>query len=333
MFNRLGLIAATAIVGSIPVSAHAGTAGALPLNIAMNVSAVKFLPDAQALTQPVGSLAERCENPPAALASVAAAPVNKSAAILGTQMSALDRIRLSQTGMAAQEAAFVAPSVPTAITGHDCSNASVSQRFALPATQVAPAGEYLGSRRIEIGKSKFDDEWDRVAKRGLSRSEARRAVGRGNQATGALLDKVNRWVNGNVAYREDRNLFGRADYWADARSTLRSRKGDCEDFAILKMQLLAALGIDRDDMYLTITRDLVRNADHAVLIVNEGDRFYLLDNATDQVLAAEAPLDYRPILSFSRKKTWIHGFEMPRAAPIYLSVNDVSSARLTGLSK
>lgn len=333
MFNRLGLIAATAIIGSLPVSAHAGTTGSLPLNIAMNVSAVKFLPGAQALAQPGASLTLGCENPPAALANAAVAPANKSAAILGTQMSALDTIRLSQAGMAAQEVAFAPSPAQTAITGHDCSNASVSRRFALPAPRVAPAGEYLGSRRIEIGKSKFDDDWSRVAKRGLSRSEARRTVGRSGERTGALLDKVNRWVNRNIAYREDRNLFGRADYWADARSTLRSRKGDCEDFAILKMQLLAALGIDRDDMYLTITRDLVRNADHAVLIVNDGDRFFLLDNATDRVLAAEAPLDYRPILSFGRKRTWIHGFEMPRTAPVYLSVNDVSSARLTGLSK
>lgn len=198
---------------------------------------------------------------------------------------------------------------------------------------MAPAGEYLGSRRIEIGKSKFDDDWNRVAKRGLSRSQAHRAIGRGNASASDLLDKVNRWVNNNIAYREDRSLFNKADYWADARSTLRSRKGDCEDLAILKMQLLAALGIDRDEMYLTITRDLVRNADHAVLIVSEGDRFFLLDNTTDQVLAAEAPLDYRPVLSFGRKKTWIHGYEAPRPAPVYLSVNDVSSARLTGLSK
>lgn len=328
MFNRLSLVAATAIIGCLPASAHAGTTGALPLNIAMNVSAVKFLPDAQALAQPETSLAKRCET----LAGATVAPVNKSAAILGTQLSALDRIRLSQTGMAAQDAAF-APTPAPALTGRDCSSTSASQRFALPASQVAPAGEYLGSRRIEIGKSKFDDDWNRVAKRGLSRSQAHRAIGRGSESASVLLDKVNRWVNSNIAYREDRNLFNKADYWADARSTLRSRKGDCEDLAILKMQLLAALGIDRDDMYLTITRDLVRNADHAVLIVNDGDRFFLLDNTTDEVLAAEAPLDYRPVLSFSRKKTWIHGYETPRPAPVYLSVNDVSSARLTGLSK
>jgi predicted transglutaminase-like cysteine proteinase len=61
-------------------------------------------------------------------------------------------------------------------------------------------------------------------------------------------------------------------------------------------------------MVLTIARDLARNADHAVLVVRLDGRYYMLDNATDQVLDASASHDYRPVLSFSDSQTWLHGY-------------------------
>jgi predicted transglutaminase-like cysteine proteinase len=75
-----------------------------------------------------------------------------------------------------------------------------------------------------------------------------------------------------------------------------------------KMQLLAALGVHRDAMYLTIARDTVRAADHALLVVKMGDKAWLLDNSTDRVLDASESYDYRPIVSFSENKRWIHGY-------------------------
>ncbi|MGD9664772.1 MAG: transglutaminase-like cysteine peptidase, partial [Novosphingobium sp.] len=90
--------------------------------------------------------------------------------------------------------------------------------------------------------------------------------------------------------------------------TLKMRKGDCEDIAIAKMQLLAAAGVPRNDMVLTIARDLVRRADHAVLIVKHEGRWLMLDNATDKVLDARYSYDYRPVLSFSENKSWLHGY-------------------------
>lgn len=124
----------------------------------------------------------------------------------------------------------------------------------------------------------------------------------------AKLGAVNRWVNDRIAYTEDRELFGRADHWAGPRQTLALGKGDCEDYALLKMHLLAAAGIPRKDMYLTIARDLVRRSDHAVLVVRTDSGFLMLDNATDRVLDAGSAFDYRPVLSFSEDKSWLHGY-------------------------
>jgi hypothetical protein len=60
-------------------------------------------------------------------------------------------------------------------------------------------------------------------------------------------------------------------------------------------------------MYLTLARDLARNADHAVLVVRQGGRFFLLDNSTDAILPANLSYDYRPTLSFNSQSAWLHG--------------------------
>ena len=123
----------------------------------------------------------------------------------------------------------------------------------------------------------------------------------------AAIEQVNRWVNREIRYVEDRALFGQADYWAGARVTLAMRKGDCEDIALTKMQMLADAGFERGDMFLTIARDKVRNIDHALLIVRIDGRFVVLDNATDAVLDGAYSHDYAPVLSFSENRKWVHG--------------------------
>jgi predicted transglutaminase-like cysteine proteinase len=137
----------------------------------------------------------------------------------------------------------------------------------------------------------------------------RRALGSGDRTvTRERIAAINAWTNGTVRYVEDRDLYGQADYWASARTTLKRRAGDCEDIAIAKMQLLAAMGVPRSDMYLTIARDLARNADHAMLVVRFEGEHLLLDNATDEVLDASGSYDYRPILSFNTAQKWLHGY-------------------------
>jgi predicted transglutaminase-like cysteine proteinase len=147
-----------------------------------------------------------------------------------------------------------------------------------------------------------------VSHGGVSRTLAG-SLARGVPGGGvARVTAVNSWTNAHVRYVEDQALYGKADYWAGAQTTLRRRAGDCEDIAIVKMQLLSALGVARSDMYLTIARDLARNADHALLVVKQDGKYWLLDNATDQLLDASQSYDYRPILSYSAGGKWLHGY-------------------------
>jgi predicted transglutaminase-like cysteine proteinase len=119
---------------------------------------------------------------------------------------------------------------------------------------------------------------------------------------------VNSYANHAIRYVEDRELWGKSDFWANAKTTFRLGKGDCEDIAIAKLQMLAAMGIRREDMVLTLTRDLVRQVDHAVLIVRLDGQYVMLDNTTDKLVDASASQGYRPILSFGKDQTWIHGY-------------------------
>ena len=172
-------------------------------------------------------------------------------------------------------------------------------------TRMPGADDFLGSRRLAVRKTGFDMQWNRVRRGTLGVSLTGIRGGSSSQAT---IAAVNSWANAKIRYVEDRQLYGQADYWADAKTTLRRRAGDCEDIAIAKMALLAGAGVRREDMYLTIARDLARNADHALLVVKSEGKFWLLDNNTDIVADASAANDYRPILSYSASGKWLHGY-------------------------
>ncbi len=167
--------------------------------------------------------------------------------------------------------------------------------------------DFLASKRIRIAHTNFDRDWRRVRSETVSPGQFRRYLGAPPASPTNSLAAVNRWVNHHIAYEEDRDQYGVADFWAGARRTLKAGRGDCEDIALTKMQLLAAAGVSRDDMILTIARDLVRNADHAVLIVRTDAGYRLLDNASDEVLDAAPSQDYRAILSFGNHTSWLHG--------------------------
>lgn len=252
---------------------------------------------------------------------------SKSAAILGGA-SALDRIRMDQAAPASLVPAksIQLVGVRQASAGSDLtpgSRPAPCSRFALP--QPAPAfaaapsaqrqlpgsDDFLQTRRLTVSRTAFDRQWNRVSKETLSRGyvSGKTGLGKvaGSPASEETLAAVNAWANRRIRYVEDARQFGTADYWAGARTTLRLGAGDCEDIAIAKMQLLAALGVARSDMYLTIARDLARRADHAVLVVRAEGRYWMLDNATDRLLDAGESYDYQPVLSFSEGRKWLHG--------------------------
>lgn len=244
-----------------------------------------------------------------------AAQASKSVAILGGQLSALDQILAQQSsGGVPQTVADFSVAQPTvtqplepALGGSRVRSADCITRSPLQGAAVG-SGDFLASKRLAIGRTPYDREWRRVSGDRISARRYRALVGDVSTDRLSAMRSVNSWVNRSIAFTEDRDLFSRADFWAGAATTLRLRRGDCEDIALTKMQLLAAAGIPREDMILTIARDLVRNADHAVLMVRHDGQYYMLDNASDELFDGSRDNDYRPILSFGRSQAWLHGY-------------------------
>ena len=276
---------------------------------------------------------------PAAITDSATAPISiaarvpsKAAQIIGGA-SALDAIRAQQAGAPASHPLFssapakkfepaAAPvaerNTACAIGASPFASAGVidlgQSAFAsrpVPRAYYAPAPRkdlVLGSRMVPIARTSFDAQWQRVGASRANLSATLLRVGGKDGQRSELVASVNRWVNREISHAEDIDLFGKSDYWADAATTLRLGKGDCEDFALLKMELLAAAGVSRDDMVLTLARDLIRRRDHAVLLVKDGDGWLMLDNVGSAPLDASQSHGYRPVMSLGAKQSWLHGY-------------------------
>ncbi|WP_271077133.1 transglutaminase-like cysteine peptidase [Aurantiacibacter sp. MUD61] len=271
------------------------------------------------------------------LAPAASLDGSKSSAILGNQVSALEQIRSQQSGAAAP--VELAPA--TATTNDLSCELSAPWLAEAPsfATSVvdtpAISDDFLGTSRIPIGFTPSSDEWSRVAAAPIRSDEPMQILGSATEDQFTAAAEINRWVNGNIEHVDDISLYGQSDYWADADQTLALGQGDCEDFAILKYHLLAASGFDVEDMYLTLAYDMVRGADHAVLIIRMADGFYMLDNSTDAMLPADQSYDYRATITHGATATWIHSALQTneQANRVHLSVNATSNPREIGLNR
>lgn len=99
--------------------------------------------------------------------------------------------------------------------------------------------------------------------------------------TPALLQRitsVNEAVNHSIAATTDEKLYGLNEYW-----TLPQTAGDCEDFVLLKRQMLASLGIAPAFLLITVVHD-ENDERHAVLSIPTTSGDLVLDNRRNEVL-------------------------------------------------
>lgn len=312
----------------------AGDSRWLPVSIALAAAALTpSAAHASSKLLNVKALADSKAACPVAVTAARSAPIDISRAILGGAPSALDRIRADQQGA---EAPAVAVPVTAGLDAfparHTLEPASRTQiSLALPESCGAPSifapltetADYdpaaeLGTRAIPVKRTRFDDRWDRVrraAPAGLMQGKLRSANASPGLAEPDLLARVNQWVNREIAYVNDDRNYRQRDFWATAEQTIARGKGDCEDFAILKMQMLRAAGIDADRMKLVLLRDLAANADHAFLLVQTDAGKLVLDNVTDRLYDGSRANAVRPVLSFSENRRWVHAYRGSQPSP------------------
>ena len=187
---------------------------------------------------------------------------------------------------------------------------------------VADQPDVFGSVALRVRHTSLDGRWQAAAKepvRGAAAGFARSLRDLPEQERAAA---INRYVNRRVTFMDDERQYHRQDLWSAASATLESGRGDCEDYAIAKLQMLRAAGMSGKNLYLVIVKDLARRADHAVLVVRTSGGMLMLDNGSDAMLDARSAIDYRPVLTFSTAGTWTHGYRRP-LAPLTMAENVV----------
>ena len=242
---------------------------------------------------------------------------SKSEAILGAP-SALAAIMSQQ---------HAGPAVPTA----PLRPASYSSPLAVPAVLRTGTGvsegvfsgrpDVFGSVALRVDHTPLDARWHSVEYGRPSGAAAQFAQSLSSDSAVEQLKAINHYVNRRVEFEDDQRHFGRPDVWSSANETFRSGRGDCEDYAIAKYQMLRTAGFASRNLYLVIVRDLVRRADHAVLVARAAGHMFVLDNGSDNILDSETISDYRPVLTFASSGEWTHGYRL-QSAPVNIASNE-----------
>jgi predicted transglutaminase-like cysteine proteinase len=94
----------------------------------------------------------------------------------------------------------------------------------------------------------------------------------------ARVGLINRAVDLAITPTSDEAQWGVDDHWSPPFETLQTRRGDCEDYAIVKYVALLQAGLSRDDVKIVILRNLRPNEDHAAVAARVDGQWLILDN-------------------------------------------------------
>lgn len=118
------------------------------------------------------------------------------------------------------------------------------------------------------------------------------------------LKFINREVNRAIAYRSDKG-----DTWQTLAQSAARGTGDCEDFAIAKMEILSDIGFAPEQLQFIVLKDTRRGLYHAVLAVHVDGQRFILDNLSNTAASDAIFRTYQPIASFVGDKSFVHGFK------------------------
>ncbi len=113
-------------------------------------------------------------------------------------------------------------------------------------------------------------------------------------ALSSKLERVNKEVNRQIAFRSDRS-----DVWS-ANVT----KGDCEDYVLTKRRRLMQLGVSPSALRIAVVRNS-KGEGHAILVVKTDKGEMVLDNARDRIVQSRST-GYKWIsMSSANPQKWV----------------------------
>ena len=143
-----------------------------------------------------------------------------------------------------------------------------------------------------------------------------------NPSLAALAALVDRYADEYITYTPDSELYKKGEYFATPAETIRNKKGDCEDYAILKYYAMRHLGVPEEKLHLMLVSTIKdKPLDHGVLAVDTETRpgrapsFRVLSNDSFFFGQGWAMMPqttgYTPYLAFSESRTLVY---MPPAS-------------------
>ena len=94
----------------------------------------------------------------------------------------------------------------------------------------------------------------------------------------ARVGLINRAVDLAIRPTSDQAQWGVTEHWSPPLETLKTHRGDCEDYAIIKYVALLQAGLSHDDVKIVILRNLLPKEDHAVVAARVDGQWLILDN-------------------------------------------------------
>ncbi|WP_028749291.1 transglutaminase-like cysteine peptidase [Rhizobium mesoamericanum] len=125
-----------------------------------------------------------------------------------------------------------------------------------------------------------------------------------------LLQKVNRQINAVIAPATDAQTSGKFEYW----SLPINNKGDCEDYALLKLKTLLGAGFASNKLALSVVINH-GGSNHIVLLARLRSGDYVLDNLAGKVKPWEdTGYTFLASQDFNNKSAWQVTLAGPRAS-------------------
>ena len=97
----------------------------------------------------------------------------------------------------------------------------------------------------------------------------------------ATPEALSAFLKKEMVFREDREIFGRSDYWQPPEEFLRRRQGDCEDYALLTQAVLERQG--KEALVFSLYGP---GYAHTVCFFREGGRYHIFNQ--DKVIRCSA---------------------------------------------
>jgi predicted transglutaminase-like cysteine proteinase len=174
---------------------------------------------------------------------------------------------------------------------------SEAEPFGLPTTTMS-AGPFVTMWTIMQSDIRADREVLMRCHEGAECSAAAQnflaIIADGRKHTGrARIGVVNRSINLTIHPVSE-------NYWITPLETFAMSRGDCKQYAIAKYAALIEAGISENDVRLVIVRDLVNNANHAVVAARLNGDWIVVDNRS---MALTQDIEMRgviPLLVFDR---------------------------------